>query len=385
VNPNGTTLDDDDTRAAAVKAACQHDMRIARRGQTARPAKNRRLLAMGLLVAVTAFSSESATGSGAAAADFSPATCFGGGRAEQNGRLVMGAHNPVPRGAYWRESIDLAAPDGSRRRVLVKPPPYTFVRNVVALNSGSFVFSGRTRAGRHPGRWFLDRVDVASRRIRPLIRPRSAGLFPVAASPDGSVIELWDGFPFPHRPPQTVFLHADGSTAGDPTRGTAIGQGPLDYLLATGHPPMWRWSPNGRCLAGVVQSTATDAAIRYAPVGGGTAVDVPLPSTILPGAPLLLGWTADADRVLVANESVSGPRQTRLYAIDAAASPPTLALTYPWFLGLELDSTSAQLSPDRRWLLRPRNVGWVRSPIAGGNFQPVHLGRNGFAAAWLPR
>jgi hypothetical protein len=379
VNLNVMTVDDDAACAEAVKAAPHHGKDIAKERQAATPAKNRRRWAMCLLVAVTAVGSLSATGSGTAAADFSPATCFGGGQTHENGALVMGAHNSPPRG-YWRESIDLAAPDGSRRRVLVKPPPHTYVKYVVALNRRSFVFSGLTLSGR----WFLDRVDVASRQIRPLIRPRRASLFPVAASPDGSVIELWDDYAFSRRTPRTVFVHANGSRAGDPTQGAAIGSQPIENLRWTGHPPMWRWSPNGRCLAAVVQSTDTDAAIRYAPVGGGTPVDVPLPSTILPGLPLLLGWTADADQVLVTIASASGHSETRLYSIDPEASSPRLGLTYPGFQRLNLDWSTAQLSPDRRWLFHQRHVGWVRSPIAGGGFQPVHLGRNGFVGAWLP-
>ena len=133
------------------------------------PIALRWFFAICVLVAVTALGSGSA-----AATDFSPATCFGGGRAQQNGPLVMVTDRIVS--AKHVDSFELAAPDGSRRRALVMAPRYADVLHVVALNRGSFVFSSLTRSARYR----LDRVDVRTRRVRPLMKTQRLGLYPVA-------------------------------------------------------------------------------------------------------------------------------------------------------------------------------------------------------------
>src|SRR3954454_21427484 len=81
----------------------------------------RRLISVPLLtvVVVAAVGTQTSDRSRAAAADFSPATCFGGGRAQQNGPLVVAQlKRPASKFHHWREPIYLAAPDGSHRRVV---------------------------------------------------------------------------------------------------------------------------------------------------------------------------------------------------------------------------------------------------------------------------
>jgi hypothetical protein len=346
------------------------------------PIALRCFFAVCVLAAVAGLGSGSPTSSRAAAPDFSPATCFGGGRTHQNGPLVMVTHRIVS--AKHVDSFELAAPDGSRRRALVKAPQYADVLHVVELNRGSLVFSSLTRSARYR----LDRVDVRTRRVRPLIKTQRLGLYPVAASPDGSLIELWKGYPGPN--PHTVFLRANGAIAPDPTRGAGT-RGTDRYLMLKLQPPLWHWSPNGRCLAAVMQASDSEGVIRYAPVGGGTAVDVPLPSAVTsaaaPGYGRVLGWSAAAGEIVIA---VDAARTTRVYAIDADGSSPRLVTTYsPNAARPELNFRSAleRLSPDRQWLLHQRSAGgWARSPLDGDGVQPpVHGGGGRFPAAWLPR
>jgi hypothetical protein len=339
------------------------------------------------MAAVTALGSHTPERSRAAAADFSPATCFGGGRAQQNGRLVVVGRPPVGNEARWRAPISLAAPDGSHRR-LVATAKHADVLHVVALNSASFAFDSIVRITSFRSHYRLDRVDVRTRRVRPVIRPlpEHLALTALTASPDGSLIELFRGGRGQTSQQLTAFVHANGSSAQDPTGGAIAGP-EIDKFTRDrgGISPIWRWSPNGRCLVTIVQSSDTEGVLWYAPVGGGEPVKVPLPASVFSGPGAVFGWTADAERLVVGIVPAQPGHATRrlLYTIGPDASSPkvVMRLNYDDFGERGED----RLSPDRRWFLHHGSSGWWRERLDGSARERVHLPSDQFPAAWLPR